>query len=129
VEMLDRLVARVEYARQRPGELRAAIEEICATRDFFADRPSEHEYKALLADIVRQFREVVAAVEADWGPTDAIENERGRPLVPPMRPIEEATWLRGEKRDDVAAVYYEHEDNELPIVLALGAIDLALLKT
>lgn len=126
-ELLDQLVAAVEYDRASDGRCPVVLDSAFATRDFFRDRPSEEEFAALLAEVSGRFREVLAAVEGEWGYAEFGDGQQWRQLGLPSA-IEAAAWVRGGDNDVIATVYSEHQDTELPIELVLGAFDLRWLQ-
>lgn len=100
------------------------LDEIWASRDFFADR-SDELTRAAMQEAREYYLAVVAEVIATWGEPDFIGDPINSEFKRVGMAIRVAYWRRGEF---LACVWYEHEDTELPVVVVLAAIHPNLLS-
>lgn len=90
-----------------------------ASRDFFDDDWTGEEVEAIEAEFARDFRAVGARIEAAWGPP-AFLGHREDSEFPEFYTAEELCyWRRGEV---LAMVWWEHQDEEAPVLLTLAVI-------
>lgn len=111
VAILERLLT------QQPGTRNAHF--LKASRDFFDADWTYEEVQAIEAEFAQNFRAVVAQVEKAWGPPDFI-GQRTESEYPEFYTVEEFSyWKRG---DRLAMVWWERQDKEVPICLALAVL-------
>lgn len=102
---------------QEPGPRNAHY--LKASRDFFEADWTYEEVEAIEAEFARDFRAVAAQVEAAWGPPDFI-GHRNDSEFPEFYTVEEfCYWRRG---NVLAMIWWEHQDKEVPVLLALAVL-------
>ncbi len=111
VAILERLLS------QEPGARKTHY--LKASRDFFDADWTYDEVQAIEADFARDLRAVAAQVEAVWGPP-VFMGHRDDSEFPEFYTVEELCyWRRG---DLLAMIWWEHQDKEVPVLLALAVL-------
>jgi hypothetical protein len=91
------------------------------SRDFFEPDWTYEEMGAIEAEFARDLRAVAARVAAVWGAPDFI-GHRSESEFPTFYTAEEMCyWRRGSV---LAMIWWEHQDKEVPVLLALAVLPL-----
>lgn len=99
---------------QEVGERKAHY--LKKSHDFYDPDWTYEDVEAIEAEFARDLRSVAARVETAWGPPEFIGHRDNSPF-PNFYTFEELCyWRRGNL---LAIIWWEHQDKELPVLLAL----------
>jgi hypothetical protein len=90
-----------------------------ASRHFFDNDLPYDEIEVIEAEFAREFRVVAATVESAWGPPEFI-GHREESKFPEFYTVEELCYWT--KSDRLAMIWWEHQDREVPVLLALAVV-------
>jgi hypothetical protein len=89
------------------------------SREFYDDDFSPEEVEAIVSEFARDFQAIAARIETAWGPPEFI-GQSSESAFPEFYVAEGlAYWQRD---DALALVWWEHQDQELPVLLTLAVL-------
>jgi hypothetical protein len=88
-----------------------------ASRDFYEADWDYELVERIETEFAKDFRAVAAKIEAAWGKPDYL-GHRDDSEFPEFYTVEELCYWR--KGEVLALVWWEHQEKEVPVLLALG---------